>query len=44
MNWFIFATVILYLGGAGQYFKQGNWQLGIVFVAYAIANVAILLI
>lgn len=38
MNWFVLVAGLLYLGGAGMYFRDGNALLGGAFVAYAVAN------
>jgi hypothetical protein len=41
MNWFVFISALLYLGGLAVEIHKGNYQLATVFAAYALANFAL---
>ncbi len=37
--WVLMLSALLYLAAAGGFFWQHKWELGVAYVAYAIANV-----
>jgi len=41
LNWFIVASGVLWVAGGVQAFVEGNWQMGVVSLAYAVAQFAL---
>jgi len=35
INWYMWAVGLLYAGGSIQYFRTGNWKLGLIVAFYS---------